>query len=605
MSAKYMDMATLKFQLYENFCLEEILDSERYSDYDSEMIDMLLDSVKTYSDQNLYPIFREMDENPARFENGEIVVHEAVRDMFKMGGEMGLLGSFFSKEKGGMQMPYLAYIASYFIMDAANNHLPGYLDLTTGSAHLIAAFGTDELRERFVPRMISGEWAGTMCLTEPQAGSSLSDIESSAKRRENGSFSITGQKIFISGGDHDKTENIVHLVLARIDGAPAGTKGISLFVVPKYREENGALVSNDVTVAGDYQKMGQRGWCTTHMVFGESEDSQGWLVGNENEGLKNMFLMMNEARMTVGRIGAACTTAAYYAALQYANERPQGRPISSNGSKDATAEQTLIINHPDVRRMLLLQKSVAEGSLAIVLQGCEYQERYLISTDPEEKRKYKMLIELLTPIIKTYPAEMGFTATNNGLQVLGGYGFCSEFVLQQYLRDMRILSLYEGTTGIQSLDLLGRKSTMKNGAALQYIMAEINDSITKAQTYDELKPYAQKLAESLELTQQVLSQLLPFAMEGNYQRFLSDATIYMEFVSKIMIGWQWLKMATTAKESLVTGSTKQTTAFYESKIHTLKYYFKYEMSRTKGIADIIMAEDTPTIKQENETQAIF
>ncbi len=605
MSAKYMDMETLRFQLYEIFNMKEILDTERYEDYDPEMIDMLLDSVKTFADQKLYPVFREMDEDPARYEDGMVHVHEAVRDLFKTGGELGLLGSFFPKEHGGMQMPYLAYIASYFIMDAANNHLPGYLDLTTGSAHLIESFGTPELRDYYLPKMCSGEWAGTMCLTEPQAGSSLSDVQTSATPNGDGSYSIQGQKIFISGGEHDKTDNIVHLVLARIDGAPAGTKGISLFVVPKLREEDGQFVPNDVICAGDYQKMGQRGWCTTHLVFGEEQNSKGWLVGNENEGLKNMFLMMNEARMTVGRIGASCTTAAYYAALQYANERPQGRPISRDGRKDVNQEQTLIINHADVRRMLLLQKSVAEGSLALVLQGAEYQERYLTSTDEDEKFKYKMLIELMTPVIKTYPAEMGFTATNNGLQVLGGYGFCSEYVLQQYLRDMRILSLYEGTTGIQSIDLLGRKTTMKNGAALQFIMAEIQETIKGASTYDELKPYAKSLGESLQLTQKVLTQIMPYAMEGNYERFLSDATIYMEFVSKILVGWQWLKMATKAKEALVTGNMVQDAKFYESKIHTLKYYYKYEMSRTKGIAEIIMSEETPTIKHEDIAEAIM
>lgn len=603
MSAKYMDMDTLKFQMYQVFGLEELMQSDRYADYDRETIDMLLDSVKTYSDQKLYPIFREMDENPARFEDGKIWVHEAVRDLFKTGGELGLLGSFFSHEHGGMQMPYMAYIGAYFIMDAANNHLPGYLDLTTGSAHLIESFGTDELRDRFLPGMLSGESAGTMCLTEPQAGSSLSDVKTSAERRDDGSFRISGQKIFISGGDHDKTNNIIHLVLARIDGAPAGTKGISLFVVPKLRDENGALVPNDVTVAGDYQKMGQRGWCTTHLVFGEDQDCHGWLVGNENEGLKNMFLMMNEARMTVGRIGAACTTAAYYAALQYAQERPQGRLISNDGSKDVQQEQTLIVNHPDVRRMLLLQKTVAEGALSLVFQGCRYRELELTASSAEDKAKYQLLVEILTPIIKTYPSEMGYQATNQGLQVLGGYGFCSEFVLQQYLRDMRILSLYEGTTGIQSIDLLGRKVTMKNGAALQLLMAEIQAAIEAATTHEELRAPAAQLAKSLELTQEVLGRLLPYAMQGQHNRYLSDATIFMEYASKIVIGWQWLVMATSAKQALVTGDKSHSVEFYESKLHAMRYYFKYELSRVRGIADILMSEETPTMVKE-EVQSL-
>eukprot|EP00095_Tigriopus_kingsejongensis_P006379 maker-scaffold772_size99869-snap-gene-0.3 protein:Tk06379 transcript:maker-scaffold772_size99869-snap-gene-0.3-mRNA-1 annotation:"hypothetical protein" len=308
------------------------------------------------------------------------------------------------------------------ISECANNHLTGYTGLTHGSADLIVTFGSEELIEKFVPKMIAGEWAGTMCLTEPQAGSSLSDIVTSATPQEDGSYKIKGQKIFISGGDHEYCENFVHLVIARIDGAPAGTKGISLFVVPKKRSTADGLVSNDVITAGDYQKMGQKGYCTTHLVFGENDDTVGYLVGTENKGLKYMFQMMNAARIDVGYTAASTATAAYYASLQYAKERPQGRRIQSGGVKNATEEQTTIIEHPD----------------------------------------------------------KGRESINNGVQILGGYGYCSEFILQQYLRDIRIMAIYEGTTGIQSLDLLGRKVVMKNGEAMRLLTMEVIATIAAA-----------------------------------------------------------------------------------------------------------------------------
>jgi butyryl-CoA dehydrogenase len=471
--------------------------------------------------------------------------------------------------------------------------------LTGGAANLIATFGSKVLKEQYVPNMLTQEWGGTMCLTEPQAGSSLSDITTTATPSENGSYKIKGQKIFISGGDHEYSSNIIHLVLARIDGAPAGTKGISLFVVPKKRINGDTLENNDVLTAGDFQKMGQRGYCTTHLVFGENDDCQGWLLGEANFGLKYMFQMMNGARIAVGRSGVAISTAAYYASLQYANERPQGRRLTNTGQKDLSQGQTLIINHPDVRRMLFLQKAVAEGSLALMLQTALYHDLHMVS-EGAEKEKYYFLEELLTPILKTYPAEMGQTSVSNGLQILGGYGFCSEFVLQQYHRDIRIMSLYEGTTGIQSLDLLGRKVTMKGGKAMMLIGQEMGATINEANTYDELKPYAKKLSEQMHLTTKVVGFLTGFAQKGEFERFLSDATLFMDFFGTIVLGWQWLKLATAAKKALVTGDKTQTEEFFESQIHTMKFFFKYEIPKTAGLAQSMMDTEVLTLKEEKE-----
>lgn len=602
MAQHYIDIDTLKFLLFNVHDLETVLANERYAEYDRESIEMMLDAVKDFSDKELYPYFKEMDEHPAHFKDGEIVVHPQVTKYMKAGGEMGFLSGPFSYEDGGLQMPSMAVNASAFIQEAANNHLPGYIGLTVGAAELIVHFANQTLKDTYVPKMLEGSWGGTMCLTEPQAGSSLSDIVTSATP-EGDAYKIHGQKIFISAGDYQGAENIVHLVLARIKGAPAGTKGISLFVVPKHRPtEDGSLTPNDVTTVADFEKMGQKGYCTTHLFFGDKAACTGWLVGEPNQGLKYMFLMMNGARIAVGRGAAAIATGAYHASLNYAKERPQGRQLTSTGKKNVEQEQTLIINHPDVRRMLLLQKSVCEGALSLVFKASRYNDLSQAHPDAEERSKYKLLLEILTPVTKTYPSEMGITSVNNGVQVLGGYGFCSDYILQQYLRDIRISAIYEGTTGIQSQDLLGRKITMENGKALQLLSEEIQSTIKTAMAHESLKPYAQKLGAKLELTQDVLKSLMGYAMKGNYRRFLADATPFMEFFSTIVISWLWLEIGIEAQNALVTGNKIFGGDFYESKIHTMKFYFKYELPKTTGLAEILMDTKALTL---NTNEKVF
>ncbi len=601
MAKEYIDFDTLKYLLYDVHQLEEVLQQDRFADHDKESMDMFLNSVKEFSDRELFPYFKEMDEKPAYHKDGTVIVHEQVGVMMKKGGEMGLISGTFDYDAGGLQLPLMIYTASAFIQDAANNHLPGYVGLTLGAAELIIHFGSKELNETFVPNMLSGQWGGTMCLTEPQAGSSLSDVVTKAIPTNDGHYNITGQKIFISGGDHQYADNFVHLVLARIEGAPAGTKGISLFVVPKKRPDgNGNLAPNDVTTVADFQKLGQRGYCTTHLGFGDEDDCHGWLVGEEHQGLKYMFLMMNGARIAVGRGAAAIATAAYQASLQYAKERPQGRKLTSTGKKDLDKGQTLIINHPDVRRMLLLQKVVAEGSLSLVMLASKYYDLKETLQDPSEKEKYALLLELIIPMVKTYPSDMGAHAVSNGLQVLGGYGFCTDFILQQYHRDIRIFPIYEGTTGIQSQDLLGRKLLMENGKALELLTGEIMQTIQNASKYDDLKKYAGKLGEKLQLAQKVIGFLVGFAQKGNYERFLSDATPFMEFFSTITMAWVWLDMAAHAKNTLVTGQKTYSEDFYESKIHAMKFFFKYELPKTNGLAEILMDEEVLTILDEKE-----
>jgi butyryl-CoA dehydrogenase len=556
---------------------------------------MMLNAVKDFADKEMFPYFREMDENPAHYKDGKIIVHPQVKKYMKAGGDMGFISGPFSLASGGMQMPSMAVNASAYIQEAANNQLPGYIGLTIGAAELITHFGNQELNDTYVPSMLTGVWGGTMCLTEPQAGSSLSDIVTTATP-DGDTYKIHGQKIFISAGDYEGVENIVHLVLARIKGAPAGTKGISLFVVPKNRPTAaGALRFNDVTTVADFQKMGQKGYCTTHLFFGDKDDCTGWLVGEAHKGLKYMFLMMNGARIGVGRGAAAIATAAYHASLNYANERPQGRKLTSSGKKDVDQEQTLIINHPDVRRMLLLQKTISEGSLSLILLAAKYQDFSLSLADPKDREKYTLLLEIMTPIVKTYPSEMGKVAVDYGVQVLGGYGFCSDYILQQYLRDIRIFSIYEGTTGIQSQDLLGRKITMDNGRAFQLLAEEISTSIQEAMTHESLVPYAKILREKVGLAQKVVQSLVGFAIKGDYERFLSDATVFMEFFGNITVAWLWLDMARSAQSALSTGNVDHSNDFYNAKVHAMKFYFKYELPKTTSLAEILINKEVLTV----------
>lgn len=596
MANNYIDMDTMRFTLYEVHQMQGLLGKGRFKDYDQTSIDIFLDSIKDFSDKDLFPTIKEMDEKPCRYDDGKIYVHPRFESIVKTLGDMGFVGASFSYEDGGMQLPMTVLNAAYYIMEAANNHVSGYPGLTTGAANLILTFGNQELKETYTPNMLKMKWAGTMCLTEPQAGSSLSDVVASASPRPKGGYVIEGQKIFISSGDYQYVDNFVHLVLARVVGAPSGTKGISLFVVPKYLPQGTELVDNHVATLGEFEKLGQRGYATAHIGFSDGGDSIGYLVGEENQGLKYMFQMMNEARIATGRMAAGIACAAYHASLEYAKERPQGRKLTASGSKNADEPQTEIINHPDVKRMLLLQKAVVEGSLSLITEASIYVDKSELG-EAEEKKKYHLLLELLTPVVKTYPSEMGKHSVDTGLQVLGGYGFTMDFILQQYYRDIRITSIYEGTTGIQSLDLLGRKVLLDDGRALKLLVQEIQQTVDKCQTFDSLSTYAEQLMQSVGVVQGVLTHLVPIALAGDHERFLADATIFMEMFGKVILGWQWLKISATAAKALEEGDAKKSIDFYNSKVHTMQFYFKYEMTQVKGLAHIIKDNRDLTLDQ--------
>ncbi|HQR94651.1 MAG TPA: acyl-CoA dehydrogenase family protein, partial [Sediminibacterium sp.] len=403
--ANYTNMELLRFLLFEVHPVQSLFKYERYSHLDAEQAWMIVESAKLLADQEMFPYLKEMDESPAQYDGkGAVLTHPQIKRIIQLAAEQSWIGGAAKFEHGGMQLPEMIFNAGQHIFQAANNSVQGYLGLSTGSADLITSFGSPEQIATYVPKIYQGEWQGTMALTEPQAGSSLSDILTSAKPVNNDYYLVKGQKIFISGGQHEGADNFVHLTLARIEGAPAGVKGISLFIVPKFRPEpDGTLVYNDVYCAGDFQKMGQKGYATTHLSFGDNDDCRGYLVGEPHQGLKYMFQMMNGARISVGQCAASVAMAAYQASLQYCKERPQGRVPSE---KDPLKTPTLIIHHADVQRMLLTQKAITEGSLSLAME-CNRLYDLVHATQGDEKATALLLLEILTPIVKTYASEQG------------------------------------------------------------------------------------------------------------------------------------------------------------------------------------------------------
>ena len=595
MAEKHFSRRNIDFTLFEVLKIEALTHYDFFNAHDKETFGMVLDAITDIAENIMKPAFVDSDRQQPELINGVVKVHKGVHDFYKAFSETGLLSAPFPFEYNGQQLPKTVNAAAEFIAGGAHNSFIMYSDLTKGAANLIIKFGTEEQKQEFALKMLSGEWTGTMCLTETQAGSSLSDVATTASPLPDGSYKIKGQKIFISAGDHDVTDNIVHLVLARIDGAPAGTKGISLFIVPKKRfdTEGGQLVSNDVSSIGIYHKMGQKATPAMHLGFGEKDDCIGYLLGEANRGLPNMFLMMNGARLGVGLGGIHIASAAYYASLQYANERPQGRRLNEKG---ALGEPTTIIHHPDVRRMLLFQKAVVEGGLCLILQCFKYLDLERVEDDPSVKQHYNDLLELLTPVAKTFGAEMGMVATNQGVQVLGGYGYTEDFELEQLARDVRIMSLYEGTTGIQAQAVLGRQIPRQGGKAIDLWINEVKKDIEASYAFDSLKSYATLLENNVNDWKTTTQHLLSVAAKGDLEVFMSDATLYIELFGILNVAWMWLKQATVAQKALIEkappGDEQQ---FYASKIHTMRFYFHYELPKVKSLTTRLLDETILTV----------
>jgi len=592
--SNYINTRDIRFNLFEVFNAPQLGQYERFQDYDAEAMQMAVDAAKQIGDQYLFPIYREMDKNKAYYKDGEVHVHPKLREAIKAIGDGGWINAEVDYDDGGQQMPLIIKNAGLFTFYAANANAACYAFLTSGAANLIYTFASSELKEEFLPNMYSGDWQGTMALTEPQAGSSLTDLTASAKETAEGHYLINGQKIYISSGDHTATDNVVHLLLAKIEGAPAGTKGISLFVVPKFRG-NGQKISNGVTTAGIYGKMGQKGYVAAHLMLGEQEECHGYLVGKPHHGLKYMFQMMNEARIGTGLVAAGNATAAYHASLKYANERPQGRHPSN---KDPHTPQVLIIEHADVRRMLLEQKAISEGSFSLLIQCSLYADLVHV-LEGEEKEKYHLLLGLLTPIAKSFPSEFGTRSVSSGLQVLGGAGYTDDFPLEQYYRDIRINAIYEGTTAIHGMDLLGRKVMMNKGAAVKYYMDEIKSAMADAQ-HDSVKHCAAELGVQAKLLHRTTLALAKLATEDRPEVFLADATLYLECFGLVTVAWQWLKMGTAAAKALDGEVSYEDRKFYQSKLHAMDFFFEYELPKTLALHKRLMSTRRVTLEAKPE-----
>ncbi len=594
MADQYISIRNLKFLLFEHFNLTDINRLENFKDYDQESFEMALAAAKEIGDQHLFPHYQIMDKEKAYFKDGEVITHEKLIEGINAIAEGGWIGAAFPYDDGGQQMPLGLLTACQFIFHSANANISCYPFLTQGAANLIRTFGSDDLKNSYLEKMMSGEWQGTMALTEPQAGSSLSDLTSSATPTDQGHYLIEGQKIYISGGDYKDVDNVVHLLLARIKGAPAGTKGISLFVVPKHRNVNGEYISNDVTTAGIYGKMGQKGYVAAHLMLGEKEDCHGYLVGEPNNGLRYMFQMMNEARIATGLVAAGNTSAAYYAALQYANERPQGRKPGQKG----TTDPVLIIEHADVRRMLLYQKAVMEGSIALLLYCSNLGDLEMYGEGAEKARAHQ-LFELLTPIAKSYPSEAGTHAVSYAMQCLGGAGYTDDFPVEQYYRDIRINSIYEGTTTIHGLDLLGRKVMMHGGTAFKFLIEEIQVTAKKAADHPALASNTSDLIAVAKSLHEVTIHLGKLASTESPEVFLSDATLYLDYFSLLVISWQLLGQAITASAALKNDSSETDQAFYESKLITADYFFEYELPKSRALHKRLISENRITLNLKN------
>ena len=567
------------------FLLREVIDTAPvlalpvFAEHTLETCEMYVQSARKLAREVLYPAYKAMDEAPPKVDaRGQLHTHPLMHAIYPRLVELGTIAATRPEAVGGASLPmFAATLANAYLM-AANLSAYGYIGLTTGAARLIESFGSASLKSDFMENMYSGKWTGTMALTEPQAGSSLSDVQTRATPVAGADhYLVRGSKIFISAGDHDLTENIVHLTLARIEGAPPGIKGVSLLAIPKRRVAEGGLVSNDVHVAGVIHKIGWRGIPSLAINFGENDDCHGWLVGEPHRGISYMFQMMNEARIMVGLNGVATAAVAYQESLEYAKTRLQGRPLSA---KNPAAPQVPIIDHTDVRRMLLRQKAIVEGGLCLVVESARLSDLAEYATTLEERERARLLLDLLTPIAKTFPAEKGFESNALAVQIHGGYGYTSEYMPESWLRDQKLNTLHEGTSGIQSLDLLGRKVIAGGGAALRALVDAIEKTVGRAKRAAVPDAWLTRLSGSVTAVGEVTMQLGELGLKGDVEAMMRHSFDYMEMLSLVVVGWQWIAQAAAAKEGLARPDVNDNDRdLYEGKLAAAQYWINTELPR--------------------------
>jgi len=599
MAAPILSERELEFMLYELFDAEGLTERLRYSDHNRETFTMAMNTSRSIAEKYFLPHRQLLDNCQPTFDGEKVHQPSELKIALDALFDSGLATATANFELGGMQLPGIVANAVGSYLSAAGGVAIGYTGLTNANANLISAHGTAEQIEKWVVPMREGRFAGTMAMTEPGSGSGLADLTTSAVKDENGDYRIYGNKIFISGGDHDLNENIVHLVLARIKGAPKGIKGVSLFIVPKVMvNEDGSLGKrNDVALAGLFHKMGGRAQTSTALSFGEREGAIGYLVGEENRGLYYMFHMMNEARIMVGTSAAVNALTGYQYALDYAKERPQGRLLSE---KEPSSPPVNIIQHPDIKRMLLAQKAYAEGAYALCLLGTQLDDDVRTAPTEKERTAAHLLLDLLTPIIKSWPSEFGPKANYLAIQVLGGHGYINEHPVEQLYRDNRLNPIHEGTTGIQSLDLLGRKVPMKNFAGFQACIAEMTKTVELAKKSKSLNKYATELAEAIDVLMNTTHKVLSATQTMNIDAAFSNSVKYLDLFGHIVIAWLWLKQGIVAEKALLEQPHESDENFYRGKLHTLQYFFSAELPEIFHWARIVSDLDTTNFDMQEE-----
>ena len=600
MQSKLLNRRDLDFILYELLDVESLTKRPRFAEHSRETFDAALDTAAKIAEEKFAPHNRKADLNEPRFENGRVKMIPEVAEALTAFREAGFMAASQDFELGGMQLPWTVAQACFAWFSAANISTAGYPFLTVANANLIRTFGSPAQKSKYLPSLLSGRFLGTMCLSEPQAGSSLSDIRTIAHPREDGSYRMVGNKMWISAGEHELSENIVHLVLARIQGAPAGVKGISLFIVPKYRVNDDGTLSgrNDVALAGLNHKMGFRGTTNCVLNFGEQGGAYAELVGEPNRGLACMFHMMNEARIGVGMGATMLGYTGYLHALAYARERPQGR---LPGGKNAQQPQVKIIEHADVKRMLLAQKAYVEGALALCLYCSMLVDESRTTGNDTVRCEAELLLDILTPIAKAWPSQYCLEANSLAIQVHGGYGYTREYPVEQFYRDNRLNPIHEGTNGIQALDLLGRKAGMNGGAAMQLLARQTSVTVREALSCDseELRRCGRLLNDALDRVAAVTRNLLGVVARGEVDLGLANASVYLDMMGHTVIGWIWLRQGLVALKKLETahGADRD---FYQGKLQACAFFFRWELPKTAQWSDLLENLDPTCLDMQDE-----
>ena len=593
------DLREYRFTLFEQFKLGEILGKEPYADWGEEEINMVIEQAYRFSTEVTGPL-NAVGDKGCKLENGQVYTPPGFKEAWKGLYEQGFKTLTVEQEHGGQGAPRAVAAVVSEMLSGSNPAFEMYPALTLGAAEVIAAFGTEDQKHLFLEKMFNGTYAGTMCLTESQAGSDVGLSTTSAKKNADGSYAIKGTKIFISGGDHDMTSNVVHLVLARIEGAKKGTKGLSLFIVPKFKVEADGKVgaSNDVKIPSIEHKMGINGSATCVINFGDDDGCVGFLVGGqEHQGMKQMFVLMNFARIGVGVQGLSVASTAYLNALEYSRDRKQGTSIEH--FKDPEAPRVAIIEHADVRRMLLDMKARVEGIRALILKTAQHYDRADAKKGKDDEGAlYDLgMVELLTPLVKAYASDQAFKVCETAIQVYGGVGYTKDYPVEQYCRDSKIFSIYEGTNHIQSLDLVARKLGQRGGANMQAFLGDVQTFITANTKHDVLGGAVKELAKAHEAIGGCAMQFLGWFQGGEIEKVPLVSTRFLQIMSELTVGWLLLEaavIALDAQKKLDKGHPDF--AFYEGKKYAAVYWAHNVLAGVPALAEIIRTADKSPVE---------